>query len=303
MNRLKIFSFLVLAGVWVAAWGYRQWTTPSTTAYIRRLALTQAVGQPLRWPRGIASDVAGNVILADTDNDRLVKLSPNGSVLWSVGRYGQRPGDLDHPMDVTIGKDGLIYVANTMNNRIDAFDSQGRFVRTVSDRLPQPCSVVSTPSGDLWVSAGSYTVGRYRTLRMDMQGKIMSRGGPVLIGEVIDGAGEVLYVAGRRRTESISALQVFSPPYASGSSRWKLDGIGEPNGLAVSPDGRMAVTDFDRGYLEVFKGNRRIAVLPPALFKIRPKEKERPYPSGVAFDPQGRLWVTTREGVLRFDPQ
>jgi sugar lactone lactonase YvrE len=206
-------------------------------------------------------------------------------------------------MDITVGKDGLIYVANTMNNRVDAFDSQGRFVRTVSDRLPQPCSVASTPSGDLWVSAGLYTVGRYRTLRMDTQGRVAPRSGPVLTSEAIAGLGEALYVVGHRRTEPDSSLQVFSPPYDSGSSRRKLDGIGEPNGLAVGPDGRMAVTDFDRGYLEVFKGNRRIAVLPPALFKIRPAEKERPYPSGVAFDSQGRLWVTTREGVLRFDPQ
>src|SRR6185312_12360879 len=113
---------------------------------------------------------------------------------------------------------GRIYVADTMNNQIDAFNSQGHFIQTLSGRLPQPCSITSTQFGDLWVSAGMYTVGRYRTLRLDKNGRIVPRGGPLLTSEAIAGNGESLYVLGRRKMEQTAALQIYSPPYTSGTS-------------------------------------------------------------------------------------
>ena len=72
-------------------------------------------------PHGIATDAAGNLLVADTENHRVQKLSPSGSHLWSIGSPGAGPGQFNLPVDVTIDAGGRIYVTDHLNHRIQVF--------------------------------------------------------------------------------------------------------------------------------------------------------------------------------------
>ena len=91
-----------------------------------------------RNPSALASDYEGNLIVADTDNHRVVKLNSDGDYIWSVGgrddegnpRAGTAQEEFDGPQAVTIDPQNNIYVADTRNCRVQKFSSDGDFLTT-----------------------------------------------------------------------------------------------------------------------------------------------------------------------------
>jgi DNA-binding beta-propeller fold protein YncE len=85
-------------------------------------------------PRGIATDSAGDLYVADHGNNRVQKLAPDGRVLVIWGRHGgdgsggTGDGEFNRPRGVAVDRFGNIYVADKENNRIQKFDSRGRFL-------------------------------------------------------------------------------------------------------------------------------------------------------------------------------
>jgi YVTN family beta-propeller protein len=80
-------------------------------------------------PGGVAAqtDASGNVValwVSDVINNRVEKFNPDGSfaneLLGGPG-FGSSNAQLNHPDDLTIGPDGLLYVADTNNDRIQVF--------------------------------------------------------------------------------------------------------------------------------------------------------------------------------------
>lgn len=72
-------------------------------------------------PRGVATDAAGNVYVADMFNDRIQKFTGDGEFLGSAGAFGSGQGQLIQPTDVAVTGDGTMFVADSFNNRISVF--------------------------------------------------------------------------------------------------------------------------------------------------------------------------------------
>ena len=76
-------------------------------------------------PTGVAVDSKGNVYVTDSDDSRpggiIQKFSSSGAFLTQWGTPGGNPSEFDRPDDVTVSVDGTIYVADTRNNRVQAF--------------------------------------------------------------------------------------------------------------------------------------------------------------------------------------
>jgi DNA-binding beta-propeller fold protein YncE len=68
-------------------------------------------------PRGIASDSAGNIFVADTGNGRIEKFSPDGNLLSTMGNKGSGR-DLAAPTGIAVDRSGNIYIANDGTHRV-----------------------------------------------------------------------------------------------------------------------------------------------------------------------------------------
>jgi DNA-binding beta-propeller fold protein YncE len=78
--------------------------------------------------RGIGFDVAGNVYVADANNNRIQKFTPDGA---AVAHWGSKDGALrfDKPKGVTVDGEGNVYVADTDAARIVMLSASGDYIQ------------------------------------------------------------------------------------------------------------------------------------------------------------------------------
>jgi uncharacterized protein (TIGR03663 family) len=79
-------------------------------------------------PRGIAIGPDGNLLVSDTGDKRIVKISPDGQPLGSFGEGGTGQGQFNEPVGIAVGTNGDIYVADTWNGRVQGFDANFKYL-------------------------------------------------------------------------------------------------------------------------------------------------------------------------------
>jgi DNA-binding beta-propeller fold protein YncE len=80
----------------------------------------------VRRPEGVAVDRDGDLWVADYGRDRVVKLSPDGRLLQSLGSRGSGPGEFVGPKGVAVDPlTGHLYVTDTGNGRIQRLAPDG----------------------------------------------------------------------------------------------------------------------------------------------------------------------------------
>jgi streptogramin lyase len=90
-------------------------------AYVSELGSTEGCGQIRSYPRQLAADGIGRLVICDALTDQAMIVSPEGAVLETWGTTGSGPGQFRQPFDVATGPDGFIYIADTANHRIQVF--------------------------------------------------------------------------------------------------------------------------------------------------------------------------------------
>lgn len=152
----------------------------------------------------VTQDPEGFLYVAEYGgNDRVQKFTADGEYVLGFGEIGTDPGQFQRPSGV-VWDDGTVYVADAINNRIQAFQDDGTFVGIVADAetsgLYYPYDLAKGPDGTLYVA--EYGAGRISRLSRD--GQVLGRYGR----------------EGRRLGE-----------------------LWTPWGIAVSHDGRIAIAD------------------------------------------------------------
>jgi hypothetical protein len=186
------------------------------------LGYSDGVGEQARFqtPSGLAIDASGALYVADTGNNMIRRIAPDGAVSTIAGGldagFRDAPGSqarFNGPMGVAAGRAGRIIVADSYNDRIRAIHPDGTVVTIAGTGEP---GAVDGPALDARFDTPS--------------------------GVAVDAAGNI-YVAdtGNGAVRQISPAGVVStigppPPF----------GLLRPIGIAVSSDGLVYVTD-DRG--------------------------------------------------------
>jgi len=94
--------------------------------YIDRFgSFGHAPGQ-LVLPAGICI-FDNSILVADSGNNRISQFSLDGKPIKVIGTKGRGRGQLLSPMDCSVDASGKIYVADTYNHRIQAFDAETGF--------------------------------------------------------------------------------------------------------------------------------------------------------------------------------
>ena len=114
-----------------------------------------AMAAQFNTPSGIAFDREGNLIIADTSNNRVRKLSKdyaNVSTIAGSGVAGFKDGaadvaQFDGPMAVAIDQQGNVYVADAYNDRVRRITPDGNVTTVAGDGVDAPAIKLDTPCG------------------------------------------------------------------------------------------------------------------------------------------------------------
>src|SRR5436190_14991202 len=139
-----VVSSLIAAGVAVSAGvptaGAVAFAAPT---YVRTIGVP---GHSEMYPSGLDVDDAGNVVVADTGNDR-ISFYPAGSTSssWSVGvrgnAVGASPTGFQNPRDVAVDAT-RVFVADTDDNAVQILDkSDGSFLSKVAFAFSTPIGI------------------------------------------------------------------------------------------------------------------------------------------------------------------
>ncbi|MFO0925464.1 MAG: NHL repeat-containing protein [Gemmataceae bacterium] len=127
----------------------------------------------VRGPFGYVSDVVQDddgfwYVAEFGEFQRISKLSDDGTVVRQWGSEGSAPGQFARPRALALGPDGLLYVADACNHRVQVFDRDGQLVRcwgTAGDapgELRYPYDLAFAPDGTLVVAEyGNHRVQRF----------------------------------------------------------------------------------------------------------------------------------------------
>ncbi len=95
------------------------------------------------FPVTIAQDPKGFIYVGEYgDRQRIQKFTLNGQYLTEFGQHGSKDGEFQRPSGVA-WRDGLVYVVDAFNDRIQVFEDGGKFVRII--RLPEKSSPLEYP--------------------------------------------------------------------------------------------------------------------------------------------------------------
>ena len=80
--------------------------------------------------------------------------SENGEFQYSFGSRGSQPGEFDHPEQICIGQDDLLYVSDCKNLRVQVFQQDGRFIQQFGkDVLIEPAGLALTKDGHIVITS------------------------------------------------------------------------------------------------------------------------------------------------------
>ena len=159
--------------------------------------LVVAIGRDgeLESPAGMAVDGGRQLLyVADAKKHQVFCYSTvDGAAVRTIGRRGSEPGEFNFPTNVSVDKEGRLYVTDTLNFRIQSFDSDGRPLHafgTLGDTpgsLNRPKGIGVDDEGHVYVADSSFNNFQI----FDQEGQLL-----LYVGSVGSGAGEFFLPAG-----------------------------------------------------------------------------------------------------------
>ena len=118
----------------------------------------------------VAFDPQGNIFVSDGyGNSRVVKISPDGHWLKMLGTNGKGPDQFSTPHSIAADKQGNVYVADRGNRRIQVYDSDLNFKKTISG-IGAPWALCTTDTTPQYMFSGD---GTGKVYKMDIDGKVL----------------------------------------------------------------------------------------------------------------------------------
>jgi streptogramin lyase len=216
-------------------------------------------------PYGIAIDDSDNVYVADADNNRIQKFSPNGAFITTWGTDGTGDGQFFGPSMIGIDSSGNFYVSDWSNYRIQKFGPNGTFITawgtdgTGDGQFDGPNGMAIDASGNVYVS--DYY--NHRIQKFDSNGTFLTKWGAGGSGNgrfsypegvAVDASGNV-YVADseNNRIQKFDSNGIFI-------TKWGTSGFGNgqfayPVGIAIDNAGNVYVSEWENNRIQKFGPN------------------------------------------------
>ncbi len=209
-----------------------------------------AISAQLQGPQGVFVDAAGNIFIADTDNNSVRKVDPFGiitTVAGISGAVGAFSGDggpaisarLQNPHGIFVDASGNLFIADTGNNCIRKVDAAG-IITTVAG--------IGGPNGSFSGDGGPAISARLR----NPQGIFVDAAGSLFIADTDNS---------RIRKVNGTAPFNINTIAGTGSSGYSGDGtlanaaqINRPQGVFVDTIGNMYIADTGNQLIRMVTG-------------------------------------------------
>ena len=253
----------------------------SVGSHTFNLALADAptqlsLGRGLNDPQSVCVNGLGDVVVADTGNNRVVEINrvdPTGSKAQRVLRTG-----LDDPLAVLCDPKytTTVYVANTGAGDVLALLPNGKEKVLFTD-LKEPSGLAEDPWGNFYVSE----MGNGEVVKITPSGQrtVIDHGLGHPRGLSVDALGDV-YISDTDggQVKVVATIR---------EHQLLTHGIPDPSAVASAPSGAVYVTDQSQGWLQVWQDGT-----------LRTIATGLGQPVGVAPGTQGQVWVDTAAGQL-----
>ncbi|HET7443886.1 MAG TPA: NHL repeat-containing protein [Solirubrobacterales bacterium] len=265
---------------------------------------------------GLAAEPS--LLVLEAGNNRVQKLSLSGAPVAGFNGpsgAGSLPGSFNAPQSITADVDGRFWVADTNNNRVQAFGADGTYLETIGEgALSRPRGVALGLDGTLYVSdSGHNQIVAYPPGAAKNGPGTQVVGPGTLPGQVQDPGGIAVDALGRldvadsgnARVEQFATDGTYLESFrGEGSARLR-----RPEGIFVTPRGDLLVADSAAGVVV-----RARETLPPPVagksanitktagqvFVTRPRSR-RPEPLDQSLHIPVGTTVDTRKGAVRIE--
>lgn len=247
----------------------------------------------LKNPTGFCIDTESQrVYIADTGNNRIVVISPDGKKI----EHYLTSKRIEKPFDIIYGPDGLFYISQLNEAKIDVFDKGGIYVTSVpkgEDSADlRPGRMAFDPNGLLLfgdrVNGEIYILNRegYVSVRIKDE-----REDGLLMGLYMDGNGKI-FTAWADGTPVRIFRSNGDMPFSFGHYRQIESGFSFLTSITLDKKGYIWVTDTFRHSVKVF--DQRGGYL------FRCDIKDLAFPIDLEFDMNGRIYILEKgEGRIR----
>jgi uncharacterized protein (TIGR03437 family) len=216
-----------------------------------------AISATMYYPYSVAVDALGNLFIADTQNNRIRKVSANGIITTVAGngpnaQPGGFSGDsgpataasLSYPYGVAVDASGNLFIADTANNRIRKVSASG-IITTVAGS--GPVGYAPSGTGNFSGDGGSATSA---TLNAPF-------------GVAVDTSGNLFIVDYfNNRIRKVSASGIITTVAGSGTASFSGDGgpatsalLNNPTGVAVDTSGNLFIADYNNNRIRKVSAN------------------------------------------------
>lgn len=258
-------------------------------------------------PFAVAVGAQGDVWVADTGDNRVEELGPNGVPVSVLGA-----GSLDQPQGIALDQEGDVSISDTGNNRLVEFSAGGKVHNEVggpgsgAGQFDNPTALTVSAQGDVYVA----DQGNNRVEEFSGSGTYVSSiSVPTPDGVAVDSSGNIWvsspsYAVG-------NAVYEFSPAGSQtttfGSTQASFGALSNTAGIAVTGSGLVLVVQQDYGWVTAFNPdgsfNTEFGLSGPVLGSA-PFGVNLEAPQGIAISAAGDIYVADsgNNRVVEYSP-
>ena len=264
----------------------------------------QATSAMLYGPEGITLDTAGDIYIADRDNNRIRKITMSTGLITTVAGNGNKLSttdniaatstSLDFPCDVAVDPSGNIFIADSNNGRIRKVTASTGIITTIAGTgeslllarrkksaiatqyyLPQPLGVTLDTAGNVYIAGGLFDPCIFKITVSTGNISLVAGTGPYVTGTVGYNGDDILATAANLYYPTKVVFDASGNMYISDSGNHRIRKVTASTGMISTVAGTGAVTSIG------FSSNGEFGLATSASLYT---------PSGIAMDTAGNLY-------------